>query len=774
MAESLGKAVLELDADAGPLDAALAQMNAATSGQFSALGTKLSQIMGGNVKAGMVVAGAAVIAGAAVAGAALYKLGGTFDDAYDKIITKTGATGDELEGLKDDFKDVFSSVPTDAESAATAIGELNQRLGLTGDPLREVSKQVLELSRLTGTDLSGNIESVSKAFVDWEVPTDKMASTLDGFFAISQDTGISVADLASSVQKFGSPLRQLGFSLEESAAMFGVFEKAGVNTQTMVPGFKMALKNLIQPSGALKDKLHDLGITAKEPGDALRQVMKVMTDESIPAAERTGLAMDVFGSRAGADMKEAIEQGRFSLEGMIDTFKNGKGSISEASENTRDLSESWQVFKNQIAVKLEPIAVGVFDAVNAALIWMIENSAALKPVLYGLIGLLGLFAAAAVVSATTMTAAWLMAQGAAVAAGVRHAITFGIMLAGWVAGAAAAVANAAIIVGAWLAMQVAAIAAAVAASAAWIIATGGLILVVAAVVAAVALIITNWETLKGYLVKYWPYILTAIAGPIGAILALIITHWDRITATITAAWNAVKSSTTSAWNAVKSFITGAVSAIVSFIGTLPGKAAAALSSLGSKITSVASSAWNSFRKAVDSGIDDAVSLAKSVPGKIVGALGNVGSLLYNAGVSIANSLKDGLLSGLQAVYNEVKKVAAKIKSLKGPIQYDRKLLIPEGKAIISGLQAGMDTQLTGLYENVGGIAPAIKSATPASAAAAPTMPGMDRLVNAIDALNQSGTAGAIDALADAVNERIGNVGVGGRRLTAGDGRISLP
>ena len=97
MAESLGRAVLELDADAGPLQSALSLMDAQTQGLFSALGTKLSQVMGGNFKAGMVVAGAAVVAGVAVAGAALYNLGKTFDDAYDTIVTKTGATGKELE-----------------------------------------------------------------------------------------------------------------------------------------------------------------------------------------------------------------------------------------------------------------------------------------------------------------------------------------------------------------------------------------------------------------------------------------------------------------------------------------------------------------------------------------------------------------------------------------------------------------------------------------------------------------------------------------------------
>lgn len=749
MAESLGKAILELDADAGPLQAALSTMDSQTNGLFSALGTKLSQVMGGNFKAGMVVAGAAVVAGVAVAGAALYKLGEEFDSAYDKIVVATGATGDELEGLKDDFRAVFASVPADADTVATAVGELNQRLGLTGPVLQEIAGQMVELSRLTGTDLSGNIESVSKAFVDWEVPTGKMADTLDGFFAISQDTGISVSDLASSVQKFGSPLRQLGFSLEESAAMFGVFEKAGVNTQTMVPGLKMALANLNSPTDKLADKLEKLGVNAETPAGKLREIFAVLSDKGIPAAERTGLAMEVFGKRAGADMAEAISQGRFELDDMIKVFRNGDGSISKASDETKDLSENWQEFKNRLKVKLEPVATGIFDGVNKGLKFLLDNWPIVEPILIGLALLIAGIGVAAMVAGAQMALAWIIGLGPV----------------------------------------------------AWI---------VAAMVIAVGLIIANWDRLKSYFSEYWPYIIgTLIGGPLGTLAALIYKNWDDIKAKtesvwnsiktflsdrwediksavssaltwignqISTGWNTVKTKTSSAWNTVKTFVSDRINDVVGFIRGLPGRAASALSSLASAVVGKARSAFDDFKSAISNRIDDAVDAVGKIPGKLKSALGNLDNLLTGAGKAVIQGFLDGINSLLSKVYDTVGKVANKIKSLKGPIDYDRKLLVPEGRAIISGLQAGIDTELTGLYDNVSTIGPSIQAAASVqgAGAGAPSIPGLDRLVNAIDALNQSGTAGAIDALAEAVNERIGNVGVGGRRLTAGDGTIALP
>ena len=79
---------------------------------------------------------------------------GEMDDAFDSIRTATGKTGDELKNLQDSFEKVFKSVPVSAADAAKAIGELHARTGQTGEGLQALLTQVLNLSRLTKSDLS--------------------------------------------------------------------------------------------------------------------------------------------------------------------------------------------------------------------------------------------------------------------------------------------------------------------------------------------------------------------------------------------------------------------------------------------------------------------------------------------------------------------------------------------------------------------------------------------------------------------------------------------
>lgn len=294
----------------------------------------------------------AAVGAAAIAGKALYDVGEQFDSAYDTIRVGTGATGTDLEKLKTVFKGVVSDVPTDFASASQAVADLNTRLGLTGPELRERSAQFLELSRITGTDLGENIESVTRLFGDWSIATEDQGSTLDKLFRVSQATGIGVSDLSRLMVQFGSPLRQLGIDFDDAAAMFAKFEKEGVNIQTLMPGLRFALKTF--------------GKAGREPADALRETFAEIQRLG-PGAESLALGFEVFGQRAGPDMVAAILEGRFALDDILGVMNNGKDTIRGAARDTEDFGEKWTRLKNRVLVALEPIASRVFAGVGKAM-----------------------------------------------------------------------------------------------------------------------------------------------------------------------------------------------------------------------------------------------------------------------------------------------------------------------------------------------------------------------------------------------------------------------
>lgn len=313
--------------------------------------TSLAQsFLGGSKKAMAAKAGlAGIVVGAGLAGKALYDIGSEFDSAYDKIRTGTGKTGKALEHLKNDFRAVVTTVPADFEDVAAAITDVTRRLGVTGKPLRQLSRQFLEFSRISGEDMKGTIQGVARAFEDWDVPIKKQSKQFDEFFRATQMSGSTMADLTQLLVKFGSPLRTMGFEVQEATAMFASFEKAGVNIQTMMPGLKMALKHFLEE-----------GVKPGNVGDEIKKMFKGIEDGSVPATK----ALDVFGARAGADMIEAVKQGRFHLDSFMKKMRESDDTIMKAGRSTRDTSENFKILGNKLKVLVEPAATAVFEAMG--------------------------------------------------------------------------------------------------------------------------------------------------------------------------------------------------------------------------------------------------------------------------------------------------------------------------------------------------------------------------------------------------------------------------
>jgi TP901 family phage tail tape measure protein len=333
-------------------------------GDFSSLMGQASAFFAGSkwkkAGAGAAVGIGAVTVAAGAAGAALYQIGEDFDQAYDTIRVRTGATGKELRRLKGDFREVVADVPTDFDTAGKAIAGLQQRLDIDGKPLQRLTKQVLELSRITDTDVEENVESITRLFGDWSIKTGEQGETLDRLFRTSQETGIGISDLSRLMVQFGSPLRQLGLDFDFSAAMFARFEKEGVNIQTLMPGLRFALKQLSGATPELTAELEKLGIDLKDPSKALADVFELI--EKAPTdLKANALAFKVFGVRAGPDMAAAIREGRFELDDLMKTIERGDDTIRKAGRQTMDLSEHWQVFKNNMELALEPTARKVFE-----------------------------------------------------------------------------------------------------------------------------------------------------------------------------------------------------------------------------------------------------------------------------------------------------------------------------------------------------------------------------------------------------------------------------
>lgn len=355
---SVGELVVSIIGDVGQLKKAFAEVG----NEVNQLGSKMQSAGKQMSAAGMSLTKNVTAPLMAIGGSAVYAAN-EMDKAYKSIRVGTGATGEALEALRGDFKGVLGEVPASVEDVGIAIADLHTRLGLTGEPLQLMSKQMLELSRISGEDLSSTIESTTRVFGDWGVAVAEQSDSLDYLFKVSQSTGISVGELSRNMVQYGAPLRQMGFDYDTAAALIGKFNKEGVNTELVMGSLRIAL-----------GKMAKEGIT--DANEALKTITEQIKNAG-SASEANALAIEYFGARAGPDMAAAIREGRFEVDELVNTLKGSSETIMKAGEDSLTFSEKLQMMKVRIFEALEPLGKKILEIFEQ-----------LEPFIYGLINLL--------------------------------------------------------------------------------------------------------------------------------------------------------------------------------------------------------------------------------------------------------------------------------------------------------------------------------------------------------------------------------------------------
>lgn len=319
----------------------------------SDIGTKTSSI-GTAITASVT---APIIAGSTMAVGAMDEV----DEGLDTVMTKTGATGQAAKDLQAIYNDVARTIPADFGDIGAAVGEINTRLDFTGDKLKTASEDFLKFAKVNGTDVNQSVQLVTRAMGDAGIPADEYRTLLDALTVAGQKSGISIDTLTTNLAKYGAPMRALGLDTQTSIAMFAGWEKAGVNTEIAFSGMKKAISTW----GA-------------EGKDARVEFQKILDEiKSAPdIASATSMAIEVFGQKAGPDLADAIQNGRFefgeyitALEQSAGTVENTYGMIVDEVDDTQLAMQTVKVaahdFGEEIAKTVGPEAKKLADKVKS-------------------------------------------------------------------------------------------------------------------------------------------------------------------------------------------------------------------------------------------------------------------------------------------------------------------------------------------------------------------------------------------------------------------------
>lgn len=317
------------------------------------------QVVGGKLKeTGEKIAGVGEsltknVSGPIVAvGAASVAAFNQVDSGLDIIVSKTGATGEAMDEMEASMKKLAAEIPTDFETAGTAIGEVNTRFHLTGDELESLSGKFIKFAEINNTDVNSSIDQTQKVMAAYGLTAEQAGLLLDTFNVVGQNTGISMDSLESAMIKNQAALQGMGLDAFQSAQFIGQLEVSGIDSSVALAGLQKALVN------AAKD--------GKTMDQALGELQKAIANSK---TEEEGLqaAIDLFGSKAGPTIYQTCKNGELSFTSLGKNATEAAGSVDSTFNNMTDATDNFKTVVNQVMTLGYEIAKTLMPMIQKAI-----------------------------------------------------------------------------------------------------------------------------------------------------------------------------------------------------------------------------------------------------------------------------------------------------------------------------------------------------------------------------------------------------------------------
>ena len=259
-----------------------------------------------------------------------------FNDSMSQVSAISGATGEDLEALREQAKELGATTAHSASAAADAMGYL-ALAGWDTNQILAATPDMLDLATAAAMDLATAADIVSDTMSAFGMDATRAGEAADIFAKTSMSANTNVEQLGEALKYAGPTANAAGMDLAKTSAVLGVLADNGIKGSKAGTTFNAMLRDMKNEAVDGKVAVGDMSVALYNADGTMRDLGSVMADVGVATKDMTTMQRDmalgaIFGEQAIKGVNIMLTEGAEKYSDLEDAIYDSNGAAKEAAQ----------------------------------------------------------------------------------------------------------------------------------------------------------------------------------------------------------------------------------------------------------------------------------------------------------------------------------------------------------------------------------------------------------------------------------------------------------
>jgi TP901 family phage tail tape measure protein len=286
-------------------------------------------------------------------GTVAVKTAADFDTAMSKVAAVSGATGDDLDALREKAREMGAKTKFSASEAAEAMNYMAMAGWKTSDMLSGI-EGIMNLAAASGEDLATTSDIVTDALSAFGLTAADSGHFADVLAAASSNANTNVSMMGETFKYCAPVAGALGYSIDDVAQAIGLMANSGIKSSQAGTALRTILTKLQGDLTLTGSALGEVTIQTSNADGSMRELSDILADcrsafSQMTESEAAAAAETLVGKNAMSGFLALMNAAPADIEKLSGAIAGCGGTAEDMANTMQDnLGGQLTILKSQL------------------------------------------------------------------------------------------------------------------------------------------------------------------------------------------------------------------------------------------------------------------------------------------------------------------------------------------------------------------------------------------------------------------------------------------